>query len=149
MSVDPSHPNAGKKTAPEPVYGTADLHQAELAQVYSSIGKMVQSINPTSPIWGFGQANRGDSRKMYFSKRLIKNQLLDKDPNSKVYYPQIDFRFQSRPKWSFGHADRGGDPRPAFAHYELADKSTNPLQAFKRLSREEPTIRFKSAQRVS
>jgi hypothetical protein len=149
MSQHPQTESKGPKAAPLPVYHAQDLFVAENDHRHSSIGKMVQSINLTAPIWGFGTAKREDVHKMYLSKPLLKRQLIPRDPNTPLYYPTIDVRFPTKPKWGIANASRSSVSRPAYPHYELADQLSNPLKAFKKLTRAEPMVRFKSADRVT
>lgn len=149
MSQAPHPDSKVPKAAPPTVYHAEDLFVAENDHRHSSIGKMVQSINLTAPIWGFGTAKRDDVHKMYLSKPLLKRQLIPRDPNTPLYHPSIEVRFPTKPKWGMGHAARTAVSRPPYPHYELADKLSNPLKSFKKLARAEPMVRFKSADRVT
>ena len=136
------------KTRTEKSLTKKDIFVVENPHNFSSIGKMVQSTNPSAPFWAFGKSSRADTQKMYLSKALLRNQLIGCDPNSKLYYPDINFRFQEKPKWSFSKNAKESKARPAFAHYLLNDQSTNQLQSFKTTKPQAPLIRFKSAAKV-
>lgn len=125
-----------------------DIFVVENPQNYSSIGKMVQSGNTSSPLWPFSKSNRADIQKMYISKPLLRNQLIASDPNSKLYYPEIKFRFQQKPQWSFAKDPKESRISPPFAHYQLIDKSSNVLQSFNTTKPRTAMSRFKSAPKV-
>lgn len=144
-AVDPKPP----KTLPSRPVPTTDILEAENDHRHSSIGRMVQSINQSAPMWVFGSANREDSNKLFLSKRLLKGQVIQRDPNTPLYHPSIDVRFQTQPKWGMSQGGRSAVTKPVYPHYELVDRYSNPLDAFKALSRTTQTTRFKSADRVS
>lgn len=149
MQVPPAPDAKPPKAIPTRTYNAGDLLEAENDHRHSSIGKMVQSINQSSPMWVFGSAQREDSNKLYLSKRLLKGQLIQRDPNTPLYHPSIDVRYQTQPQWGMGQSGRSAVTKAAYPHHELVDKHSDPLQAFKVLARTTQTTRFKSADRVT
>lgn len=149
MTSEQRNADDGPKVVAPTTFTANELYRIENPQCYSSIGKMVQSINPTYPMWRFAKASRNDTKKMYISKQLIKNQLIEKDPNTPMYHPKIDVRFQQKPQWSFGKDERMRPLKGKYLHDDLADKTTQPIEAFKKTIRQTPLVRFKSAPKVS
>ena len=131
------------------VFRKDDMFKAESQNGVTSIGKMIQSINLNAPQWQFGKSNRTDTQKMYISKPLLKNQLIDQDPNRKQYYPLNELKYKKDPLWSFSKDSRFIDQKAKYSHFMLNDKNTDPIKAFKDLHENRRIVRFKSAPKVN
>ena len=57
----------------EVVYTTRDVIKAENPKLYSTIGKTIESIKPSAPLYSFGKAERKDYEKVFCSKGLVKH----------------------------------------------------------------------------
>ena len=125
-----------------------DVYRVENPKTYSSIGRIAESTKQSAPEWRFGKSNRNDSQRMYFSKTLIKKQLINKGIDPPLYYPQIDSRFNSKPKWSFSKDRRESENKAPYDFYTLRDTKTNITESFQKVTRNHGMVRFGSAPKV-
>ena len=121
-----------------------DVYRVENPQTYSSIGKIAESTKKSAPEWKFGKAGRNDSQRMYFSKVLIKNQLINKGIDPPLYHPHIDNKFIAKPKWSFSKGNRESENKPPYDFYTFRDTKTNVTESFQKVIRNCGAVRFGS-----
>jgi len=130
-------------------YTRQDMIKAEHPKLYSTIGKTVESIKPSAPIYSFGKAERKDMEKVFCSKALVKTQFICKASPGPVYNPKIDPIVKAGPKFSFTGIEREQTIKEPYDYYQHEDLDFDPIGAHIKAKRSLPVIKFKSGSRVS
>jgi hypothetical protein len=130
-------------------YTRQDLIKAEHPKLYSTIGKTVESIKPSAPIYSFGKAERKDMEKVFCSKGLVKTQFMCKASPGPIYNPTIDPIVKTGPKFSFAGIERDQNVKEPYDYYLHEDPDFDPIGAQIKAKRSLPVIKFKTGSRVS
>ncbi len=130
-------------------YTRQDMIKAEHPKLYSIIGKTVESIKPSAPIYSFGKAERKDMEKVFCSKGLVKTQFMCKASPGPIYNPTINPIVKTGPKYSFAGIERDQNSKEPYDYYLLQDAEFDPIGAHIKVKKSLPMIKFKTGSRVS
>jgi len=113
-------------------YNYSDLHKFQNDNMYSSIGKIVNSEKPSAPSYGFGTSDRKKQAKVFQSKDLCKTQFMgttSPGPNYAVRGTD-KYYYNEDPKFSFGKQVRNTlNTGPKHAYYTRQDVDFDPIHA--------------------
>ena len=129
-------------------YTKKDLIKAENPKLYSTIGKTVESIKPTAPIYSFGKAERKDLEKVFCSKALVKTQFMCKASPGPVYHPTYDQTVKTGPQFSFGIQERAKSVKEPYEHYKHDDVNFDIVTSELKVKKSLPPVKFKTGPRV-
>lgn len=131
-------------------YAAKDFIILENPQVYSSIGKMVDSKKKTEPMFGFGTSDRQKMEKVFATKQLSKTQFLGKIGPGPVYDPKFDTCVSKPPEWTFGTDIRNAlNIKEKYDHYRIIDKYSDTNTADLKRRPECKGVKFRVGNRVS
>ncbi|TNV77111.1 hypothetical protein FGO68_gene16742 [Halteria grandinella] len=126
MAEDPSQQ---KKAKPMTLAQLTQLAlQLDSKQAKTSFGKLPLSDEKSQPVFGFTQAKRDESDKLYLGE-LTKTSNIAKQSPGPVYLYQDTIKYEQKPQWGFGTADRMGKDKPKYDFYENNMFLDDPLQA--------------------
>lgn len=131
-------------------YTSRDILMLENQQVYSSIGKMVNSTKVTEPSFGFGTCSRQKMEGVFATKQLSKTQFLGKAGPGPIYDPKTSACVNKAPEWSFGTDIRNSlNIKEKYDHYRIVDKYSDPNTADIKRMPDAKGSKFRVGNRVS
>lgn len=126
-----------------------DVVILENPQIYSSLGRMINSNKRTEPAYGFGTSNRQKTEKVFATKQLSKAQFLGKTGPGPVYTPAFEKCKPAAPQYSFGNDARNTlDIKAKYDHYGIVDKYSDVNTADMKRRVESTGTKFRSTRRV-
>ena len=140
-----------KENIPKVVnYTSQDIILLENQQVYSSIGKMVNSTKVTEPMHGFGTSTRAKMDKVFTTKQLSKTQFMGKVGPGPIYNPKTEICAPKAPEYSFGTDIRNSlNIKEKYDHYRILDKYSDPNAADLKRRPEVKSCKFRAGKRVN